>query len=88
MVLYLIMAHLQMSEIYLHYSRNNVQGGMLTLQEDLNKLVSIANSWKLSLSGSHCVVMRFSRQFSGFEILDEGFQYRIGDSVLEIYQVP
>ena len=57
---------------------------MLTLQEDLDKLVSIVNSWNLSFSDRKCVVMQFSRHFSGFEIVDAGFQYRIRDSVLEI----
>ena len=28
--------------------------------------------------------MRFYQHFSGFEILDDGFQYRIGDSTLEV----
>ena len=62
------MAHSHMTTIYLHYSKNNVQGGMPTLQEALDNLVSIANIWNLSLSDSKCVVMRFLH-FSGFEIL-------------------
>ena len=83
MVLCLSMAHSQMTKIYLHYSRNNIQSGMLTLPENLDKLVSIANSWNLSLSDSKCVIIRFSH-FSDFEILDDGFQYRIRDSILEV----
>ena len=50
-------------KIYLHYSRNNVQDGMLTLQKDFDSLVSIANFWNLFLSDSQCVVMRFSHFF-------------------------
>ena len=36
-------------KIYLHYSRNSVQDGMLTLQRDLDRLSAVANSWNIFL---------------------------------------
>ena len=71
-------------KIYLHYSRNGVQDGMLNLQRNLDRLTAVANSWNLCLSNSKCVIMRFSRHFPGFDSLDGDFQYKMSNSVLEV----
>ena len=71
-------------KIYLHYNRVVGYDGMATLQEDLDRLVAVASSWNLSLNISKCVIMRLSWHYSGWDTLGKGFQYKIGNSVLEI----
>ena len=54
------------------------------MQEDLNILVIVANSWNLSLNTSKCVILKFFSNFSGFYIMGNEFKYKFGNFVLEV----
>jgi len=75
-------------KIYLHYGQQEVMGpsGMASLQEDLDKFYNVASSWNLSLNPSKCVVMRFTRHFSGWATFGRGTVYSLGDSPLEFVE--
>ena len=59
---------------------------MNTLQSDLNRLNLVASSWNLSLSRRKCVVMQFSRRFSGWNAIGEDLQYRIENTALNFVE--
>ena len=71
-------------KIYLNYNRVAGQDGRAALQRDLDSMVAVVGSWNLSLNNSNCVILQFGRHFSCWDNLENGFQYKIGNSVLEI----
>ena len=71
-------------KIYLHYSRVAGQDGRAALQRNLDSFVAVAGSWNLSLNNGKCVIMQFAPHFSCGDSLEDEFQYKIGNSVLEI----
>ena len=70
-------------KIYLHYDRDVAEEGRATLQIYLVKLSGTAKSWNLSLNISKCI-MRLSHKFVDWKDFGNGFEYKIGNSTLEV----